>query len=39
MIHWLCLVACPAASFFALVPAGIVVWRYRKAYRRAEYVA
>ncbi|MGO8929493.1 MAG: hypothetical protein ACLQU3_21725 [Limisphaerales bacterium] len=39
MIHWLCRVACPAASLFAVIPAELVVWRYCKAYRGAEYVA
>lgn len=37
VIRWLCLVVCPAASFFAVVPAELVVWRYRKAYGILEH--
>jgi hypothetical protein len=28
-----------AESLVAIVPAGIVVWRYRKAYTNVEYAA
>jgi hypothetical protein len=34
--YFLCL-ACIAESLFAVVPAGIVVWRYRKAYGNVEH--
>ena len=39
MIRFLCLVVCPAASLFAVVPAEIVAWRYRKAYRDVKHAA
>jgi hypothetical protein len=37
IIRWLCLEVCPAASLFAVIPAELVVWRYRKAYRILEH--
>ena len=37
MIRWLSLEVCPATSLFAVIPAELVVWRYWRAYRRAEH--